>query len=67
MQSAYRRNRCKTDNMLKSTQHVTEAFQWPGMVGYACLRVEKAFDAVWRLALKKLQQIDVHKTVRKKG
>ena len=28
IQSAYRRNRCKTDNLLKRTQHVTETFQW---------------------------------------
>ena len=26
MQSAYRRNPCATDNLLKLTQHVTEAF-----------------------------------------
>ena len=28
MQSTYRRNRCRTDNLLKLTQHVTEAFHW---------------------------------------
>ena len=62
MQSAYRRNRCTTDNLLKLTQHVTEAFQWSEMVGSVCLDIEKAFDAVWRLGLQnKLLQIVVHK------
>ena len=62
MQSAYRRKRCTTDNLLKLTQHVTEAFQWSEMVGFACLDIEKAFDAVWRLGLQnKMLQIDVHK------
>ena len=51
MQSAYRRNRCTTDNLLKLTQHVSEAFQWSKMVGFVCLDIEKAFDAVWRLGL----------------
>ena len=51
MQSAYRRNRCTTDNLLKLTQHVTEAFQWSEMIGFVCLDIEKAFDAVWRLGL----------------
>ena len=62
MQSAYRRNRCTTDNLLKLTQHVTEAFQWSEMVGFVCLDIEKAFDAVWRLGLQnKLLQIGVLK------
>ena len=62
MQSAYRRNRCTTDNFLKLTQHVTEAFQWSEMVGFVCPGIEKAFDAVWRLGLQnKLLQIGVHK------
>ena len=62
MQSAYRRNRCTTDNLLKFTQHVTEAFHWSEMVGCVCLDIEKAFDAVWRLGLQnKLLQIGVHK------
>ena len=61
-QSAYRRNRCTTDNLLKLTQHVAEAFQWSEMVGFVCLDIEKAFDAVWRLGLQnKLLQIAVHK------
>ena len=48
MQSAYRRNRCTTDNFLKLTQHVTD--------------IEKAFDAVRRVGLQnKLLQIGVHK------
>ena len=50
-QSAYRANRCTTDNLLVLTQHVSEAYQWSEMVGLVCLDVEKAFDAVWRLGL----------------
>ena len=46
MKSAYRRNRCTTDILLKFTQHVTEAFQWSEMVGFVCLHIEKACDAV---------------------
>ena len=46
MQTAYRRNRCTTDNLHKLTQHVTEAFQWSEMVGFVCPYIEKAFDAV---------------------
>ena len=62
MQSAYRRNRCTTDNLLKLTQHLTEAFQWSEMVEFVCLDIEKAFDAVWRLGLQnKLLQIGMHK------
>ena len=62
MQSAYRRNRCATDKLLKLTQHVTEAFQWYEMVGFVCLDIEKAFDAVRRLGLlNKLLQVGVHK------
>ena len=62
MQSAYRRNRCTTDNLLKLTQHVTEAFQWSEMVGFVCLDIEKAFDALWRIGLQnKLIQIGVPK------
>ena len=49
MQSAYKRNRCTSDNLLKLTQHVTEAFQWSEIVGFVFLDNEKAFDAVWRL------------------
>ena len=61
-QSAYRRNSCATDNLLKLTQHVTEAFQWSKMVGFVCLDFEKVFDAVCRLGLQnKLLQIGVHK------
>ena len=62
MQNAYRRNRCTTDNLLKLTQHVTEAIQRSEMVGFVCLDIEKAFHAVWRLGLQnKLLQIGVHK------
>ena len=62
MQSAYRRNRCTTDNLLKLTQHLTEAFQWSEMVGFVCLDIEKAFDEVWRIGLQnKLLKIGVHK------
>ena len=60
--SAYRRNRCTTDNLLKLFQHVTETFQWSQMVGVVCLDIEKTFDAVWRLGLQyKLLQIGVCK------
>ena len=66
MQSAYRRNFCTTDNLLKLTQHVTEAFQWSEMVGFVCLDIEEAFDSLWRLGLKnKLLQIGVHKPLKK--
>ena len=62
MQSAYRRNRCTTDNLLKLTQHVAEAIQWSKMVEFVPLDIEKAFDAVWRIGLQnKLLQIGVHK------
>ena len=50
-QSAYRANRCTTDNLLVLTRHISEAYQWSEMVGLVCLDVEKAFDAVWRLGL----------------
>ena len=50
-QSAYRKHRCITDNLIKLTQHVSVAFQWSEMDGFVCLDVEKAFDAVWRLGL----------------
>ena len=50
-QSAYSKHRCDTDNFIKLTQHVSEAFQWSEMAGLVCLDVEKAFDAVWRLGL----------------
>ena len=59
-QSAYRKHRCTTDNLIKLTQHVSEAFQWSEMVGLVCLDVEKAFDAVWRLGLiHKLNSIEL--------
>ena len=32
-QSAYRKHRCTTNNLIKLTQHVSEAFQWSEMVG----------------------------------
>ena len=61
VQSAYRRSCCTTDNLLKLTQHVTEAVQLLEMVRFVCLDIEKEFDAVWRLGLqKKLQKIGVH-------
>ena len=47
-QSAYRTNRCTTDNILVLTQHISEAYQWSQTVALVCLDVEKAFDAVWR-------------------
>ena len=50
-QSAYRKHRCTTNNLIKLTQNVTEAFQWSEMVGFVCLDVEKVFNAVWRPGL----------------
>ena len=50
-QSAYRKHRCTTNNLIKLNQHVSEAFQWSEMVGLVCLDVGKALDAVWRLRL----------------
>ena len=59
-QSAYRKHRCTRDNLIKLTQHVSEAFQWSEMVGLVFLDVEKAFDAVWRLGLiHKLHSIEL--------
>ena len=59
-QSAYKKHRCTTDNLIKLTQHVSEAFQRSEMVGLVCLDVEKAFDAVWRLGLiHKLHSIEL--------
>ena len=49
-QSAYRKHRCTTDNLIKLNKPVNEIFQWSEMVGFVCLDVEKAFD-VWRLGL----------------
>ena len=49
-QSAYRTNRCTTDNLVL-TQHVSEAYQWLEMVGIVCLDIEKAFDVVWRVRM----------------
>ena len=63
-QSAYRANRCTTDNLLVLTQHISEAYQWSEMVGLVCLDVEKAFDAVWRLGLiDKLNKIRIQKKI----
>ena len=63
-QSAYRKHRCTTDNLIKLTQHVSEAFQWSEMVGSVCLDVKKAFDAVWRLGLlHKLNSIGLKNSV----
>ena len=46
-----RKHRCTTDSLIELTQHVSEAFQWSEMVGFVCLDIEKAFDAVWSLGL----------------
>ena len=63
-QSAYRKHRCTTVNLIKLTQHVSEAFQWSEMVGFVCLDVEKAFDAVWRLGhVHKLNSIGLNNSV----
>ena len=65
-QSAYRKQRCTTDNLNKLPQHVSEAFQWSRMVGFVCVDVEKAFDAVWRLGLvQKLNSIGLKNSVRR--
>ena len=43
---------------------MSEAFQWSEMVGFVCLDVEKAFDAVWRLGLvHKLNSIGLNNSV----
>ena len=63
-QSAYRKQRCTTDNLIKFTQHVSEAFQWSEMVGFVCLDVDKAFDAVWGLGfVHKLHSIGLNNSV----
>ena len=63
-QSAYRANRCTTDNLLGLTQHISEAYQWSEMVGLVCLDEEKVFDAVWRLGLSdKLVKIRIQKKI----
>ena len=63
-QSAYRKHCCTTDNLIKLTQHVSEAFQWSEMNGFVCLDTEKAFDAVWRLGLvHKLNSIGLNNSV----
>ena len=63
-QSAYRKHRCTADNLIKHIQHVNEAFQWSEMVGFVCLDVEKAFNAVWRLGLvHKLNSIGLKNSV----
>ena len=59
-QSAYRGQRCTTDDFNKLTQYASEAFQWSQMIGAVCLDVEKAFVVVWRLELK-LEIKFVHK------
>ena len=59
-QSAYRKHRCTTYNLIKLTQPISEAFQWSEMVGLVCLDIEKAFDAVWRRGLiHKLNSIEL--------
>ena len=63
-QSAYRKHRSTTNNLIKLNQHVSGAFQWSEMVGFVCLDVEKAFDAVWRLELvHKLNSIGLKNSV----
>ena len=59
-QSAYRKHRCTTDNLIKLTQHVSEAFQWSEKVALFCVDVEKAFDVLWCLGLiHKLNSIEL--------
>ena len=63
-QSAYRKHHCTTDNLIKLTQHVSEAFQLSEIVVLVCLDAKKAFDAVWRLGLvQKLNSIGLKKSV----
>ena len=59
--SSYRKHRCTADNLIKLTQHVSEAFQWSEIFGLVCLDVEKVFDAVWCLGrVYKLNLIALH-------
>lgn len=63
-QSAYRRKRCTTDNLIQLTQKISEAFQWSECVGAVFLDVEKAFDAVWRLGLiNKLYNLEIDSNI----
>ena len=63
-QSAYRKHLCTTDNLIKLTEHVSEVFEWSEMVGFVCLDVKKAFDAVWRPGLvHKLNSIGLKNSV----
>ena len=41
-QSAYRKHRCTTDNLIKLNQHVSEALQWSEMVSYAWMSKERS-------------------------
>ena len=62
-QSAYRAHKCVTNNLVLN-QHISESYQWSKMVGLVCFRVEKAFDAVWRLRLiDKLHKIIIQKKI----
>ena len=38
-QSAYRKHHCTTNNLIKLTQHISEAFQWSEIVGFVCFDV----------------------------
>ena len=49
-QNAYKKRRCTTENLIKHTQHLSEAFQWSEKFGSLCLDAEN-FDSVWRLGL----------------
>ena len=63
-QTAYRVNRCTTDNLLVLTQRISEAYQWSEKVGLVCLDVENAFDAVGRLGLiDKINKIRIQKKI----
>ena len=41
-QSAYRKQRRTTDNLIKITQHVNEVFQLSEMIGFVCLEIAKS-------------------------
>ena len=47
LQTAYRKNRSATDNLLYFTQRATYNLNWKGATATCLLDVESAFDSVW--------------------
>ena len=47
--STYMNSQCTTDNLIKLTHHVNEAFQWSEMVSLICFDVKNVFDFVCQL------------------